>query len=140
MNKYSQLQEVFSNSNVKLYKAKNSDNQEVCLKSVPLTKELSQNLDSIQKELDRWKLLDHPNIIKIYDHFSDQKNFYIAMEYLQGENIQVFTSKQKIPLEESKIISYLSQIVSALTALQKNNLVHRDLNSNNVFFNIWRCN
>lgn len=65
--------------------------------------------------------------------FLIKKNFYIAMEYIEGENLQTLISKQKNQIEESTLISYLSQIVSVLIALQKRSLIHRDLKATNIF-------
>jgi calcium-dependent protein kinase len=32
-------------------------------------------------------MLDHPNILKLYEYFEDEKNVYIIMEYLRGGSV-----------------------------------------------------
>lgn len=38
-------------------------------------------------EIKMLKLLDHPNIIQVYEYFQDDKNVYIIMEYLKGGSL-----------------------------------------------------
>lgn len=33
------------------------------------------------------KLLDHPNIVRIYEYYQDESNLYVIMEYLKGGSI-----------------------------------------------------
>jgi calcium-dependent protein kinase len=40
--------------------------------------------DKIFTELGILKLMDHPNIMRIYEMFQDEMNYYIITEYLSG--------------------------------------------------------
>lgn len=42
---------------------------------------------SIYAELNVLKSLDHPNIVKVFEYFQDEKHLYIIMEYLKGESV-----------------------------------------------------
>ena len=53
------------------------------VKKQGLSKQHTNNSNKLQ-EIQVLKLLDHPNIIKIYKGFEDSKNFYIVMEYCEG--------------------------------------------------------
>merc|ERR1719322_1081104 len=78
------------------------------------------------------KRLSHPNIIKYYENFLDEKNLVIAMEYAQGGTLHQFLTQQTSLLKEQKIASFFIQIVVALQYIHSQNILHRDLNTNNV--------
>lgn len=48
------------------------------------------------------KLVDHPNIVKLYDVFDDEKYLYLVMELLQGGEV----SEIKFNLTISCLIKY----------------------------------
>lgn len=52
----------------------------VAVKSIELSK-LTGNYHNIVSEILTLKKVDHPNIVKIYEIFKDQKRLYIVMEY-----------------------------------------------------------
>jgi serine/threonine protein kinase len=44
-------------------------------------------VNSIYDEIKILKELDHPNIVKIFQYYQDEKNVYIIMEYLKGGSL-----------------------------------------------------
>jgi len=73
------------------------------------------------------KFVNHPNIIKYKESFSDDKNHYIITEYYPNGNLNVLCKNRDNKLTEPEIKYYVSQLVSALIYLKKNNIVHRDI-------------
>ena len=43
-----------------------------------------KDLERIEKEIKYMKNLNHPNIVKIYEIFENEDNFYISIEYVSG--------------------------------------------------------
>jgi len=41
-------------------------------------------LQNLNNEIKILKILDHPNIVKLYEIYQDQKNIYLITEYLEG--------------------------------------------------------
>ena len=41
----------------------------------------------IQNEIDILKLVDHPNIVKLYDVYDDENYIYLVMELLEGGEV-----------------------------------------------------
>jgi len=77
--------------------------------------------------------VDHPNIVKFYETYKDQKHYHIVMEYCDGgELFQQVISNGKY--NETQAISIVKQILSALRHLHDKNIAHRDLKPENIIF------
>ncbi len=75
--------------------------------------------------------LSHPNIVTIYDAGDEQDLAYIAMEYLEGEDLQKFTKKKNL-LSVRKVIDYVADIAEGLDYAHQKGIVHRDIKPANV--------
>jgi serine/threonine-protein kinase len=75
--------------------------------------------------------LSHPNIVTIYDAGEEQELAYIAMEYLEGEDLQNYTKENNL-LPMRKVIDYTADIADALDYAHKKGIVHRDVKPANV--------
>ena len=75
--------------------------------------------------------LDHPNILKCYEIFEDNWNFYIAMDYCEGGELFDMLVKRK-RLNESEAAQIISQILSALAYCHERHVIHRDLKPENI--------
>ncbi|HVN78165.1 MAG TPA: serine/threonine-protein kinase, partial [Terriglobia bacterium] len=74
----------------------------------------------------------HPNIIAIYDMGEDQNRPYIAMEYLEGEDLKTLIDKRiVIPFE--KKINLLIQVCRGLHYAHEHGVIHRDIKPANIF-------
>ena len=82
------------------------------------------------------KALDHPNIIKYEKSFKVQNNFCIIMELAQDGDLQKKIQKfeetgQSFSTET--IWKYTYQVISGLSALHSNKILHRDIKASNIF-------
>lgn len=75
--------------------------------------------------------LDHPNIIKIYEYYIDELNYYIITELARGGELydQISTIKS-FDEEHSAII--IHQILSAVCYMHGLGIVHRDIKPENI--------
>jgi calcium-dependent protein kinase len=77
--------------------------------------------------------VDHPNIIKFYEVYSDAKYYRIVMEYCEGgELFQHLTQWGR--LSEPVSAQIIKQLIAALKHLHEMNIAHRDLKPENVIF------
>ncbi len=93
------------------------------------------NEDSIFEEIKILKSLDHPNIIKIYEFFQDQKNFYLITEYCDGGDLfTCLTQDDDLNsfFTERIIRSIMRQVFSAVVYLHSKNIMHGDLKLENI--------
>lgn len=74
--------------------------------------------------------LNHENIITIYDLGEDGDIYYIAMEFLEGEDLKTVLQKKKLTLPEK--LNIILQICSGLEYAHKMGVVHRDVKPANV--------
>jgi serine/threonine protein kinase/tetratricopeptide (TPR) repeat protein len=75
--------------------------------------------------------VNHPNICQLYDVGSEDGQFYIAMELLEGEPLSSRMAEGPLPLGEAVTITLTT--LSALDALHRHSLIHRDLKPSNIF-------
>lgn len=75
--------------------------------------------------------IDHPNIIKIFEYYSDDFAYYIITEYVSGCELYNFILKAK-KFSEKQTAMILYQILSALNYLHSKDIVHRDIKPENI--------
>lgn len=75
-------------------------------------------------------LLNHPNIVSIYDADLEQGRYYIATELVEGKTLRQFTSER--PVDLSLLLDLAIQICAALGAAHQAGIVHRDIKPENV--------
>ncbi|KAG6812749.1 hypothetical protein H0H92_000795 [Tricholoma furcatifolium] len=86
---------------------------------------------AIEREIVVMKLLDHPNVMRLYDVWETSTELYLILEYIQGgELFDHLCSKGKLPLPEA--LSYFQQIISAMDYCHRFNIAHRDLKPENI--------
>jgi NIMA (never in mitosis gene a)-related kinase len=107
-----------------------------CMKQIDLI-EIDFTVDEVKKEVDLLMKFQHPNIIKVFDHFVDENNFCIVVEYVDGGDLEDKIKsqiEQSIPFEEKFILNVFSQLVSALYECKQKKVLHRDIKPSNIFF------
>ena len=83
------------------------------------------------KESQVLKELEHPNIIKIFEYYIDNRYHYIITELLTGGELYESILKfQKF--NEKKAAFIMKQILSALNYLHSKGIVHRDIKPENI--------
>jgi serine/threonine-protein kinase len=93
--------------------------------------ELTDIKERFFREAESAGLLNHPNIVSIYDAGEEHDLAYIAMEYLHGEDLVKYTHKGKLfPLRG--VLNIITQVADALDYAHKNNVVHRDIKPANI--------
>lgn len=75
--------------------------------------------------------INHPNIVSIYDISASEGKAYIAMEFIEGPNLFKFVEK-KGRLKPAEAINVMMQACSALDAIHKSGIVHRDIKPDNI--------
>ena len=76
-------------------------------------------------------MLNHPNILTIYDIGSANESVYVVSELLTGKTLREKMKESVIP--SRKVVDYSLQIARGLSAAHDKGIVHRDLKPENIF-------
>nr|XP_011450899.2 SNF-related serine/threonine-protein kinase isoform X1 [Crassostrea gigas] len=109
-------------------------NEKVAVKVIDKTK-----LDEISKshlfqEVRCMKLVQHPNVVRLYEVIDTQTKLYLILELGDGGDMYDYIMKHDKGLPEDKARRYFRQIVEAISYCHKLHVVHRDLKPENVVF------
>ena len=106
--------------------------REVAIKILPSSySEDSNRLTRFEQEARATGLLNHPNILAIYDVGTDQGAPYLVSELLEGENLR--KKLETGPLPKRKAVDYAMQMIKGLAAAHEKGIIHRDLKPENLF-------
>lgn len=72
-----------------------------------------------------------PFIVKLIDHFEDQENVYLIMEYLKGGQLMDLV-KEYGKLKESVVCHIIRDVILGIAAMHENKLIHRDIKPENI--------
>ena len=77
------------------------------------------------------KNLEHPNIMKLYEFFEDEENYYMVSEYCdQGD---LFEKMQKLSWMTEIVVKFLmEQILNAIAYLHSKGVIHGDIKLENI--------
>jgi eukaryotic-like serine/threonine-protein kinase len=111
-------------------------NRQVAIKTLALGKEfegteLTEARQRFFREAQTAGRLQHPNIVTIFDVGEEAGLAYIAMEYVQGHDLQRHTVPEKwLPIVQ--VVEIASRIADALSYAHRQGVVHRDVKPANV--------
>ena len=85
----------------------------------------------LEKEINILKKIHHPNIVKLFCVIETERQIFIIMEYIKGNELfQYILMKKK--LEEEEACYYFLQIINCIDYLNKLKISHRDLKAENI--------
>ena len=71
------------------------------------------------------RLGDHPQIPQLYNHFTEDKQFYLVREYIDGDNLEQEVERKQF--DEADTIYLLQDSLRILDFVHKTNVIHRDV-------------
>jgi len=127
--KYVKGEKIGSGSFGTVYEAKNLIfNNTVAMKVI--TKSDGMDSEYIKNELDILKKLSHPNIVRIYEFYESENDYYLINEFCNGGELYNYINKTKLNEQQLSIIFY--QVFSGLCYLHENDVLHRDMKPENI--------
>ena len=82
-------------------------------------------------EINVLKDLDHPNILKMYEFFEDEKRYYIVTDICKGgELFDEIVARGKFSERDASVL--MKQVLSCINYCHQNKIVHRDLKPENI--------
>ena len=118
----------------KVFKTKNKHDEsfQVAIKVLDKVK-LKDNIDCIMEEVAILNQLDHPNIVKYYETYNDQKYIYLVMELISGKPLfDKITEQSNQTFGEREAAHYMRQLFQAINHCHAQNIAHRDIKPDNI--------
>lgn len=82
-------------------------------------------------EVDILRATDHPNIVKLFEFYEDEKYYHLVTEHIAGGELFDYIVKSKM-LSEPMAAHFMRQILRAVAYCHSLNIVHRDLKPENL--------
>jgi len=127
-----------SGGQANVYLARNAEDQSVVIKEFILTGDddmgnLIESAADFENEGSILVRLDHPNIVKLQDVFTEDRRVYLVLEHVEGQSLRQLVAKEgpiceaeaiRLGREMCKVLTYLHSIVPPI--------VHRDFTPDNI--------
>ncbi|OMJ82312.1 hypothetical protein SteCoe_17027 [Stentor coeruleus] len=118
-----------------VYKVRHKVSRELyAIKVVNKKKVTDANLlPQLRREIRIMYSLNHPHIVKLYNHFEDDDNFYLVLELAEGGTVFQKLAKFK-SFDEAAAAQYMREVILAVEYLHSRDppIIHRDIKPENL--------
>ncbi|CAH8433920.1 unnamed protein product [Schistosoma margrebowiei] len=108
--------------------------EKVAVKVIDKTKLDNVSRDHLFQEVVCMKLVQHPNVVRLYEVIDTPTKLYLVLELGDGGDLYDYITSHGDGLSEKVAKRYFRQIVTAIAYCHKLRVVHRDLKPENVVF------
>ena len=128
---YEVIKKIGEGSYGKIYKVKNKQSGDIrAMKQILKSK--IPDLNKFQNEIKILAMVDHPNIVRLFEVIEDDKYFNLFQELCTGGELS--RKIQTTQLKEKEIARIFNEIMSAVAYCHEKGIVHRDLKLENILF------
>lgn len=96
-----------------------------------------ENKNRFMREAKSAAVLNHPNILSIYEIDEEDSSLFLVMEFVDGETLKTHIPKvtKGTGLPVAQAIEWLEQISNGLKTAHDMNIIHRDIKTENIMIN-----
>ncbi|WP_038047839.1 protein kinase domain-containing protein [Thermus caliditerrae] len=130
--RYEILEKVGVGGMATVYKAKDRKTGRLVALKVPQERFVGDPrfVRRFHREAEVLAKMDHPNIVKVYDHGQVDGVHFIAMEFLEGEGLDKLIEERRLSIKQAAAI--LARVADALKHIHAQGIVHRDIKPGNI--------
>ena len=92
---------------------------------------LPQLRDQFRQEAQLLAELRHPNLPRVFDHFEEDGNAYLVMDFINGRGLDEIIAEEGGLIEE-EVLGWARQLMEALAYCHEHGVIHRDVKPQNV--------
>ncbi|CAD8078153.1 unnamed protein product [Paramecium primaurelia] len=97
-------------------------------RNVLTNNQINEYLDYLQS----LKKIDHPNIIKLFDFYHDDKHIYLVEEYTDGGDLYQRLNTEMHSQEKIHVAYVFQQVLSAINYLHSQDIIHKNITMSGV--------
>ncbi|OQS03756.1 calcium-dependent protein kinase [Thraustotheca clavata] len=91
-------------------------------------------LPELRKEIDLWRGLQHPNIVRLIETYETQTHIYMIMELCTGGHLLHAIKERKAAYDEETVKMYIRKLAASIYYLHLKNICHRDIKLENILY------
>jgi len=102
--------------------------------AIPNPEERDYAVQAFLQEANLLRSLDHPNLPRVADIFTEEGKYYLVMEFVQGQTLQELIASHAKPFSEAEVLPWAMQLCDVLIYLhnQSPKIIFRDLKPSNI--------
>ena len=134
--KYLKLRDIGKGTYSKIYTVQNKSNFKVYLCKEILKSKISDLL-KFKNDINILSKAEHPNLVRIYEIFEDERHFSLIMENCTGDELFFNILKKLLngePFSEKEAVPIFKQLMSAVSFCHSQGICHKDIKPENILF------
>ncbi|CAA9986571.1 NIMA related kinase 4, putative [Plasmodium knowlesi strain H] len=135
MNKYEKIRDIGKGNYGNTILVRDRKNDHYVMKIINISQMTPKEKRQCLKEVELLSKLNHPFIVKYIESYIEGDTLRIVMKHCKGGDLYHYIQnkkKQNTPIKETRILIWLTQILTALKFLHSNHILHRDMKSLNI--------
>jgi serine/threonine protein kinase len=88
--------------------------------------------EKLIEEAQRYLDLSHKGIVGLKDFIKNNDNYYLIMEFIEGQNLETHINKTTGPIPEQRALEMMVEILEAMAYAHKHNVLHLDIKPSNI--------
>ncbi|CAD8070106.1 unnamed protein product [Paramecium sonneborni] len=135
-NNYEIMKLIGKGSFAKVFKVKQIENQQIyavkIFNKMKMKENEDENQQSLWKEIQIMRLMNHKHIIKLREIYEDEIKVYVIVDLLKGGELISKIEKQMKIYDESLVRKLIYNILDALIYIKERKVIHRDIKPENL--------
>jgi len=98
-----------------------------------ISKSQMKNIERFKQEIEIMKIMDHPNIIKLFESFEDNRNIYLILELATGGELfdRIIDAGHFTEVQAAIVMQHMFR---AIFYMHESHICHRDIKPENFLF------